>query len=140
MGTVSFMSPEQVRGEDVDARSDLFSFGAVLYDMAVGEPPFRGSTPAVKLSGILERNPVPPLDVNPGLPAKLQDVILKALEKDREERYQTARDMAVDLRRLLREVDSGAITSTSGVIPAMTASSGGFPAGAAAPRGSARRK
>jgi len=140
MGTVSFMSPEQVRGEDVDARSDLFSFGALLYDMAVGEPPFRGSTPAVKLSGILERNPVPPLDVNPGLPAKLQDVILKALEKDREERYQTARDMAVDLRRLLREVDSGAITSTSGVIPAMTASSAGFPAVAAAPRGAARRK
>jgi len=140
MGTVSFMSPEQVRGEDVDARSDLFSFGALLYDMAVGEPPFRGSTPAVKLSGILERNPVPPLDVNPGLPAKLQDVILKALEKDREERYQTARDMAVDLRRLLREVDSGAITSTSGVIPAMTGSSAGFPAVAAAPRGSARRK
>jgi len=140
MGTVSFMSPEQVRGEDVDARSDLFSFGALLYDMAVGEPPFRGSTPAVKLSGILERNPVPPLDVNPGLPAKLQDVILKALEKDREERYQTARDMAVDLRRLLREVDSGAITSTSGVIPAMTASSAGFPAVAAAARGAARRK
>ncbi|HEY3123456.1 MAG TPA: serine/threonine-protein kinase, partial [Thermoanaerobaculia bacterium] len=81
MGTVSFMSPEQVRGEDVDARSDLFSFGALLYDMAVGEPPFRGSTPAVKLAGILERNPVPPLEINPSLPAKLQDVILKALEK-----------------------------------------------------------
>jgi len=140
MGTVSFMSPEQVRGEDVDARSDLFSFGALLYDMAVGEPPFRGSTPAVKLSGILERNPVPPLDVNPGLPSKLQDVILTSLEKDREGRYQTARDMAVDLRRLLREVDSGAITSTSGVIPAMTASSAGFPAVAAAARGAARRK
>ena len=140
MGTVSFMSPEQVRGEDVDARSDLFSFGALLYDMAVGEPPFRGSTPAVKLSGILERNPIPPLDVNPGLPSKLQDVILKALEKDREERYQTARDMAVDLRRLLREVDSGAITSTSGVIPAMTASSAGFPAVAPAPTPTARRK
>ncbi|MEP6472035.1 MAG: tetratricopeptide repeat protein, partial [Acidobacteriota bacterium] len=104
--------PEQVRGEEVDARSDLFSFGALLYDMAVGEPPFRGSTPAVKLSGILERNPVPPLEVNPGLPLKLQDLILKALEKDREERYQTARDMAIDLRRLLREIDSGAVTDS----------------------------
>jgi len=124
MGTVSFMSPEQVRGEEVDARSDLFSFGALLYDMAVGEPPFPGSTPAVKLSGILERNPVPPLERDPSLPARLQDIVLKALEKDREERYQTARDMAVDLRRLLREIDSGAITSASGVTAAMgTASS-----------------
>jgi TolB-like protein/Flp pilus assembly protein TadD/predicted Ser/Thr protein kinase len=119
MGTVSFMSPEQVRGEEVDARSDLFSFGALLYDMAVGEPPFRGSTPAVKLAGILERHPVPPLEMNSSLPARLQDVILKALEKDREDRYQTARDMAVDLRRIARELDSGAVTSTSGVMPAM---------------------
>jgi TolB-like protein/Tfp pilus assembly protein PilF/predicted Ser/Thr protein kinase len=124
MGTVSFMSPEQVRGEEVDARSDLFSFGALLYDMAVGEPPFRGSTPAVKLSGILERNPLPPLEIDPTLPPRLQDIILKALEKNREERYQTARDMLVDLRRLIRELDSGAITSASGVMTAMgTASS-----------------
>jgi eukaryotic-like serine/threonine-protein kinase len=115
MGTVSFMSPEQVRGEEVDARSDLFSFGALLYDMAVGEPPFRGSTPAVKLSGILERNPVPPLEVVPTLPPKLQDLILKALEKDREERYQTARDMAIDLRRLLREIDSGMVTDSMSI-------------------------
>jgi eukaryotic-like serine/threonine-protein kinase len=120
MGTVSFMSPEQVRGEEVDARSDLFSFGGLLYDMAVGEPPFRGTTPAVKLSGILERNPVPPLEIDPTLPPKLQDIILKALEKNREERYQTARDMAIDLRRLLRELDSGAITSSSGVMAAIS--------------------
>ncbi|MDQ5871284.1 MAG: serine/threonine-protein kinase, partial [Acidobacteriota bacterium] len=117
MGTVSFMSPEQVRGEEVDARSDLFSFGALLYDMAVGEPPFKGSTPAVKLAGILERNPVPPLDLNPTLPPRLQDIILKALEKDREERYQTARDMAVDLRRLARELDSGAVTGVTPAVP-----------------------
>jgi serine/threonine-protein kinase len=116
MGTVSFMSPEQVRGEDVDARSDLFSFGALLYDMAIGEPPFRGSTPAVKLAGILERSPVPPLEANPTLPARLQDIILKALEKDRENRYQSAREMLVDLRRLLREIDSGTVT---GVMPAI---------------------
>ena len=115
MGTVSFMSPEQVRGEEVDARSDLFSFGALLYDMAVGEPPFRGSTPAVKLSGILERNPVPPVEIVPSLPTKLQDIILKALEKDRENRYQTARDMAIDLRRLLREIDSGMVTDSMSV-------------------------
>jgi eukaryotic-like serine/threonine-protein kinase len=140
MGTVSFMSPEQVRGEEVDARSDLFSFGALLYDMAVGEPPFRGSTPAVKLSGILERHPVPLLEINPTLPPKLQDIILKALEKNREERYQTARDMAIDLRRLLRELDSGAITSSSGVMAAMGTASSPRVTGAIAPVQPARKK
>jgi eukaryotic-like serine/threonine-protein kinase len=116
MGTVSFMSPEQVRGEEVDARSDLFSFGALLYDMAVGEPPFRGSTPAVKLAGILERNPVPPVELVPTLPARLQDIVLKALEKDREQRYQSAREMLVDLRRVIREIDSGAVTGSMSAI------------------------
>ena len=116
MGTVSFMSPEQVRGEEVDARSDLFSFGSLLYDMAVGDPPFKGTTPAVKLAGILERNPVAPRELNPTLPVRLQEIILKALEKNREERYQTAREMAVDLRRVTREFDSGTVT---GVIPAV---------------------
>jgi serine/threonine-protein kinase len=140
MGTVSFMSPEQVRGEEVDARSDLFSFGALLYDMAVGESPFRGTTPAVKLSGILERHPVPLLEIDPTLPPKLQDIILKALEKDREERYQTARDMAIDLRRLLREVDSGAITSSSGVMAAVGTPSVPGVTRALAPRQRARRK
>jgi len=114
LGTVSFMSPEQTRGEDVDARSDLFSFGTVLYDMSVGEPPFRGSTPAVILSGILERQPVPPMDRNPAIPPRLQDIILKALEKDREDRYQSARDMLVDLRRILRDIDSGSTASSIG--------------------------
>jgi eukaryotic-like serine/threonine-protein kinase len=112
VGTVAFMSPEQARGEDVDARSDLFSFGALLYNMALGVPPFRGPTAAVIFSGILERNPVPPLDVDPTLPPRLQDIILKALEKDRGERYQSAREMAIDLRRVLREVDSGTATAT----------------------------
>jgi len=115
VGTVAFMSPEQTRGEEVDARSDLFSFGTVLYNMALGAPPFRGPTAAVIFSGILERHPVPPLDVDPTLPSKLQDIILKALEKDREQRYQSAREMAIDLRRLLREIDSGASLSASGV-------------------------
>jgi eukaryotic-like serine/threonine-protein kinase len=113
VGTVAFMSPEQARGEDVDARSDLFSFGAVLYNMAVGVPPFRGPTAAVIFSGILERNAVPPLDILPALPSKLQDIILKALEKDREQRYQSAREMAIDLRRLQRELDSGAVGAVS---------------------------
>ena len=140
MGTVSFMSPEQVRGDEVDARSDLFSFGALLYDMAVGEPPFRGTTPAVKLSGILERHPVPLLEIDPTLPPKLQDIVLKALEKDREERYQTARDMAIDLRRLLRQLDSGAITSASGVMAAMGTASSPRVTGAVAPLQPARRK
>ena len=114
MGTVSFMSPEQVRGEEVDARSDLFSFGSLLYAMAVGDPPFQGSTPAVKLAGILERSPLPPREKNPALPVRLQEIILKALEKNRDERYQTAREMAVDLRRVTRELDSGSVT---GVMP-----------------------
>ena len=137
MGTVSFMSPEQVRGEEVDARSDLFSFGALLYDMAVGEPPFRGSTPAVKLAGILERHPVPPLEIEPTLPPRLQDIILKALEKNREERYQSAREMLVDLRRLFREIDSGAIT---GVTSAGAAASQPRITAAVAPLPAGRRK
>jgi serine/threonine protein kinase/tetratricopeptide (TPR) repeat protein len=123
VGTVAFMSPEQSRGEEVDARSDLFSFGALLYNLAVGSPPFRGPTAAVIFSQILERNPIPPLDLDPTLPPKLQDIILKALEKDREERYQSAREMAIDLRRLLREIDSGAMPSVSGTVSAAGTSS-----------------
>lgn len=113
MGTVAFMSPEQVRGMELDARTDLFSFGTLLYAMAVGELPFRGETSAVILSGILERAPVAPREVNPNLPEKLQDIILKALEKNRDDRYQTARDMQVDLRRLLRDLAGGSATITS---------------------------
>ena len=131
MGTVAFMSPEQARGEELDARSDLFSFGALLYDMAVGELPFRGNTLAVILSGILEKSPAPPRERNPNLPEKLQDIILKALEKDRENRYQSARDLLVDLRRLLLESASASesVTISSGAIlaalPAATPSSTG---------------
>jgi len=113
MGTVAFMSPEQVRSKELDARTDLFSFGTLLYAMAAGEFPFRGETPAVILSGILERPPVPPRELNPDLPEKLQDIILKALEKDRDDRYQSARDMLVDLRRLLRDLVGGSATITS---------------------------
>jgi len=115
MGTVAFMSPEQARGEELDARSDLFSFGTLLYTMAVGEFPFRGKTLAVILSGILERPAIRPLERNPDLPPRLQDIILKALEKDRDERYQSAREMLVDLRQLLRETAGSLEAFVSGV-------------------------
>ena len=118
MGTVAFMSPEQARGEELDARSDLFSFGTLLYNMAVGELPFRGTTLAVILSAILEKSPVPLREWNPNIPEKLQDIILKALEKDRDARYPSARDMLVDLRRLLLESASGSesVTISSGAV------------------------
>jgi serine/threonine protein kinase len=142
VGTVAFMSPEQARGEEVDARSDLFSFGALLYNMALGTPPFRGPTAAVIFSGILERNPVPPLNVDPALPPKLQDIILKALEKDREQRYQSAREIAIDLRRLLREIDSGAVsraTPTAGVPTQPRITAAVAPVAPVAPVATARR-
>ncbi len=115
VGTVSFMSPEQARGEDVDARTDIFSFGTLLYDMAVGEPPFRGPTIAVILSTILEHPPARPRDRNPGLPPRLEEIILKALEKRREDRYPSARQVLEELRRLRRELASGEDSLDSGV-------------------------
>ncbi len=136
VGTVSYMSPEQARGEEVDARSDLFAFGSVLYSMAVGEPPFRGSTPAVILSGVLDREPVPPLERNPSLPPRLQEIILKALEKNPDYRYQSARDMLVDIRRLIREIDSQVATTATTALSSSAAlsSAASMPAPTAAPR------